>query len=61
MKLLLLCLALAGCSKRAAAPEDAGWHPYRNAAPEKVKKQLEDINQQHENRLDNQIDKAKQE
>jgi hypothetical protein len=59
MKWIML-LALAGCTKRAPAPEDAGYHPYKNAAPERVKKQLEDINTQHENQLDNQIDNANQ-
>ena len=58
MKWIVFLLALAGCPKRAPAPEDAGWNPYKNVAPQKVKKELENINQQHENRLDDQIDNA---
>jgi len=62
MRWIVLLLALAGCPKRdAPAPEDAGWNPYKNVAPQRVKKELENINQQHENQLDNQIEKAKQE
>jgi hypothetical protein len=61
VKWIVFLLALGGCTKRATpAAEDAGWHPYKNVAPERVKKQLEDINTQHENQLDNQIDKANQ-
>jgi hypothetical protein len=64
---LLLSLALllgggsVGCkrSKPADTAPPETWNPYKNAAPAKVKADVEKINQQHEDKLDREIENSK--
>jgi hypothetical protein len=63
--LLLLSLLVSGGSfgcKRSkpadVAPQET-WNPYKNVAPAQVKADVEKINQQHEDKLDREIERSK--
>jgi hypothetical protein len=60
---LLLSVAPLGCkrSKPAGEPQQQQqtYDPYKNVAPAKVKADVEKIQQQHEEKLDKEIESAK--
>jgi hypothetical protein len=57
-RLLLLLVLIPGCGKKTAKVEDAGWHPYKNVTPAKVKQKVDDIEQKHEEAMDKKFDEA---
>jgi hypothetical protein len=60
-RLLLFVLLVAGCAKKpSAATDDAGWHPYKNVTPAKVKQKVEDAQQKHDDIMDKKFNEAQQ-
>lgn len=58
---VLLALPL-GCKRSRPAPaepQQQTYDPYKNVAPAKVKADVEKIQQQHEDKLDKEIEKSK--
>ena len=58
---LLLCGGTFGCKKSKPADEapKPTYNPYKNVMPAKVKADVEKINQQHEDKLDKEIESSK--
>ncbi len=57
---VLLLLTPLGCKRSKPAPEQQQqtYDPYKNVAPAKVKADVEKIQQQHEEKLDKEIEGA---
>jgi hypothetical protein len=63
LALTVALVSLAGCKKSpeaASGPDMAGWHPYKNVTPDKVKRDLEAAQQKHEQAVDKKFDEAQQ-
>ena len=58
---LLLSVGTFGCKKSKPADEapKETYNPYKNVMPSKVKTDVEKINQQHEDKLDKEIESSK--